>query len=81
MSKISIYKEAAVILTARGADLVNTYYHMQPANTPREKEANLAANYQEGDIFKGPLYLLMDIFGRWMYDGCLPLFKDDYIEI
>lgn len=78
--KFNINDKASVILTERGAYILNNYNNKLNyfcSNT----DLYLKTDYKEGELFTDACWSIMHIFGDFLYQGPLTPFKDNIIDI
>ena len=73
--KYNINETVKVVLTKKGAEILNDFYeHMPLFAIPKEK-------YKEDDEYSTEMWHLFNIFGKHIFLGCDIPFKDNVVEI
>jgi len=80
MEQLNIYSTAKVTLTDKGADLLTRYYNGQPAEHACEKHDPKRRPYKGGEVYENSVMEIMNIFGKYLYKGCTPLFENDSLN-
>jgi len=80
---INVNWRSSVILTEAGANVINSYMEKETPYLTSEEKALIFGkdNFKKGDVFKGPLWDTMRIFGDSFYNGCDIPFLENKILI
>lgn len=74
--KINLNQQCDVILTAHGAEVYNKYFRELHATCKQIELTNLKA----GDVLSLQLWELMNIFGKYLYNGAENCFENNNIS-
>ena len=83
--KVNINRETKVVLTKKGAEIMNEYIKTDYAVSMLSDKQLIAvfgkSSFKENDIYKAPLWEIMHIFGGSIDMGCDIPFVDNDIDI